>query len=126
MVVSSGIAVALALFTVEALTNIFKHAYPQEAKGVIRVSLAPEGAGRLKLSIADDGIGFSMDETGKSVGSRLIRTFGAQLGGVSSVRSESGRGTVVELVFPDPALKEQASVEGAPEKAPVVTGEYQS
>jgi hypothetical protein len=25
-----------------------------------------------------------------------------QLGGVSSVRSDPGRGTVVELVFPDP------------------------
>ena len=36
--------------------------------------------------------GFRMDETGKSVGSRLIRTFGAQLGGVSSVRSEAGQG----------------------------------
>ena len=76
-----------------------------------------------KLSIADDGIGFPMDETGKSVGSRLIRTFGAQLGGVSSVRSEAGKGTVVELVFPDPALKEQAAVEGAPEKAPAAAGE---
>jgi two-component sensor histidine kinase len=60
-----------------------------------------------------------MDETGKNVGSRLIRTFGAQLGGVSSVRSEEGQGTVVELVFPDPALKDQAALTGAPEKAPV-------
>ena len=34
MVVASGMAVALALFTVEALTNIFKHAYPlPDAKG---------------------------------------------------------------------------------------------
>jgi two-component sensor histidine kinase len=57
MVVNSGIAVALALFTVEALTNIFKHAYPLQAKGVIRVRLVPDGTGRLKLSIADDGIG---------------------------------------------------------------------
>ena len=119
MVVASGIAVALALFTVEALTNIFKHAYPLQTEGVIRVKLAPEGPGRLKLSIADDGIGFSMDETGKSVGSRLIRTFGAQLGGVASVHSEAGSGTVVELVFPDPAVKEQA----ASEKAPVGAGE---
>ena len=106
MVVSSGVAVAVALFTVEALTNIFKHAYPRQAQGVIRVTLTPDGAGRLKLTIADDGIGFAMDETGKSVGSRLIRTFGAQLGGVASVRSEAGKGTVVELVFPDPDLKE--------------------
>jgi two-component sensor histidine kinase len=123
MVVSSGIAVALALFTVEALTNIFKHAYPSQAKGVIRVTLVPDGAGRLKLSIADDGIGFAMDETGKSVGSRLIRTFGAQLGGVSSMRSEAGKGTVVELVFPDPAIAAQAAATGATEKAPAAAGE---
>jgi two-component sensor histidine kinase len=100
--VSGNVAVALALFTVEALTNIFKHAYPEGAQGVIRVSLSPMADGKLKLAIADDGIGFSMDRTGKSVGSRLIKTFGMQLGGVSSVRSDPGRGTVVELVFPDP------------------------
>ena len=51
-----------------------------------------------------------MDETGKSVGSRLIRTFGAQLGGVSSVRSEQGKGTVVDLVFPDPGSLKAAAV----------------
>ncbi len=39
MVVSSGVAVAVALFTVEALTNIFKHAFPLQAQGVIRVEL---------------------------------------------------------------------------------------
>ncbi len=111
LVVSSGIAVALALFTVEALTNIFKYAFPRNAQnsrtGVITVALTREPEGKLRLSIADDGIGYTMDATGKSVGSRLIRTFGAQLGGVSSVRSEEGRGTVVDLVFPDPGLKEQ-------------------
>ena len=122
MVVTSGAAVAIALFTVEALTNIFKHAFPLQAGGVIRVKLAPDGAGRLKLSIADDGIGFSMDETGKSVGSRLIRTFGAQLGGVSSVHSQAGKGTVVELVFPDPALKDQAEARIGPEIAPAAMG----
>jgi two-component sensor histidine kinase len=100
--VSGNVAVALALFTVEALTNIFKHAFPGGRQGVIRVSLGAAPDGRLKLAIADDGIGFSADETGKSVGSRLIKTFGMQLGGVSSVRSDPGRGTVVELVFPDP------------------------
>ena len=105
LVVQSGIAVALALFTVEALTNIFKHAFPGEARGVIRVMLAPDRPGQLRLAISDDGIGFSMDETGKSVGSRLIRTFAAQLGGVSTIRSEEGKGTVVDLVFPDPGAR---------------------
>jgi two-component sensor histidine kinase len=106
MVVSSGVAVALALFTVEALTNIYKYAYPLRAHGVIRVSLRPDAPGKLKLTIADDGIGFRLDETGKSVGSRLIRTFGAQLGGTATVTSQPGEGTLVALVFPDPSLKD--------------------
>jgi two-component sensor histidine kinase len=107
-VVAGSVAVALALFTVEALTNIFKHAFPPAGSGVIRVTLETLADGKLRLAIADDGIGFAMDEAGKSVGSRLIKTFGQQLGGVSQVRSATGRGTVVELVFPDPDLKEEA------------------
>jgi signal transduction histidine kinase len=81
---------------------------------VIRVALKPEAPGKLRLTIADDGVGFHMDETGKSVGSRLIRTFGAQLGGVATVTSEAGQGTVVALIFPDPACKDEAR---APEPA---------
>jgi two-component sensor histidine kinase len=105
-VVAGSVAVALALFTVEVLTNIFKHAYPNDRRGVIRVTMTTLADGKLKLAIADDGIGFAMDEQTKSVGSRLIKTFGLQLGGVSSVQSEPGRGTVVDLVFPDPDLRE--------------------
>ncbi|HEX4106218.1 MAG TPA: sensor histidine kinase [Rhizomicrobium sp.] len=105
-VVAGSVAVALALFTVEALTNIFKHAFPGDKTGVIRVNMEPVAGGKLRLAIADNGMGFAMDETGKSVGSRLIKTFGLQLGGMSSVHSEPGQGTVVDLVFPDPDLKD--------------------
>ncbi len=105
MVVQGGVAVAVTLFTVEALTNIFKHAFPLKRQGVIRVTLAHDRPGMLRLAIADDGIGFRMDDSGKSVGSRLIRTFAAQLGGVASVHSEEGTGTVVDLIFPDPGQK---------------------
>ncbi len=101
-VVTGNVAVALALFTVEAITNIFKHAFPGQAAGVIRVRMDALDDGRLRLSIADDGIGFVDGEAHKSVGSRLIKTFGLQLGGISQVRSVAGEGTVVELIFPDP------------------------
>jgi two-component sensor histidine kinase len=110
-VVSGSVAVALALFTVEALTNIFKHAFPAERQGVIRVAMAPTAGGKLKLTISDDGLGFSMAGTGRSVGSRLIKTFGLQLGGVSSVHSEPGRGTVVDLIFPDPDLRQDEAAQ---------------
>ncbi len=103
-VVTGSVAVALALFTVEVLTNIFKHAFPTDRQGVIRVTMAPVEGGRLRLAIADDGVGFAGGTVSGSVGSRLIKTFGQQLGGVSQVRSVEGEGTVVELVFPDPDL----------------------
>jgi two-component sensor histidine kinase len=101
-VVTGSMAVAVALFTVEALTNIFKHAFPSGRQGVIRVTLAALDDGRLRLAIADNGVGYVDGEAAKSVGSRLIKTFGLQLGGVSQVRSVAGEGTVVELIFPDP------------------------
>jgi len=110
-VVSGSTAVALALFTVEALTNIFKHAFPSERQGVIRVGLAAADGGKLKLTISDDGMGFAMNGTGRSVGSRLIKTFGLQLGGVSSVHSEPGKGTVVDLIFPDPDLRQDEAAQ---------------
>lgn len=108
-VVTGNVAVALALFTVEALTNIFKHAFPADKQGIIKVTMEPVKNGKLRLAIADNGMGFAMDETGRSVGSRLIKTFGLQLGGISTVRSEPGQGTVVDLVFPDPDWRSDPS-----------------
>lgn len=104
-VVAGSVAVALALFTVEVLTNIFKYAFPQQRPGLIRITMQTLPDGKLKLAIIDNGQGFSMDGQNKSVGSRLIKTFGLQLGGVSSVHSEPGQGTIVDLVFPDPDLR---------------------
>src|SRR6201996_4323398 len=86
-VVTGSVAVALALFTVEAITNIFKHAFPEDREGVIRGNMAPVEGDKLKLTISDNGLGFAMGGTSRSVGSRLIKTFGLQLGGASSVHS---------------------------------------
>jgi two-component sensor histidine kinase len=103
--VNGDLAVPLALFTVEALTNIFKHAYPPgEKQGLVRISLTPVAGGKLRLAVEDEGCGFASDDARRSMGSRLIQTFGQQVGGESHIRSEQGQGTLVELVFPDPDL----------------------
>jgi two-component sensor histidine kinase len=99
--VTGDIAVPLALFAVEALTNIFKHAYPPEKGGIIRVSLKPTRDGMLRLSICDDGIGFNTDAAAMSMGGRLIQTFGQQVDGRVIVKSNGAQGTTVELIFPD-------------------------
>jgi len=80
--------------------------------GVIQVKLDQADDARMRLHISDNGIGFSLDDSEKSVGTRLIRTFGAQLGGTSSVRSEPGRGMAVELVFPVPIVKDPPAPKG--------------
>jgi len=105
--VSGEVAVPLALYMVEALTNIFKYAYSPGQSGVVRIDLAPAGHGKLRLAISDDGMGFADSGAKPGIGTRLIRTFGSQIGGASSLRSEPGKGTTVEVVFRDPACEAQ-------------------
>jgi two-component sensor histidine kinase len=100
--VSGDVAVPLALFAAEALTNIYKYAFPEGRSGTITITLAPSAPGMLCLVIADDGVGF--DETvhsGGGIGSRLIKTFGQQIGGRSSLQSTPGKGTRVAVEFRD-------------------------
>jgi signal transduction histidine kinase len=66
------------------------------------VGLAPFNGEMLRLSVEDDGVGFDYEEVNASVGARLIKTFGQQVSGEASISSERGRGTTVEIVFPDP------------------------
>ena len=113
--VSGDLAVPLALFTVEALTNVFKHAYPDRTfDGIIRVSLKSTGTGELSLAIIDNGHGYSPEASGTSVGAKLMRTFALQVGGRIYMRSNREQGTTVELVFPDPNRPEPRSTAAEP------------
>jgi two-component sensor histidine kinase len=100
--------VPLTLFTVEALTNAFKHAYPVGARGgLIRLTLLPVGNGKLRLAIEDDGTGVEQEAGGTGIGSRLIQAFAHQLGGVATVSPRDTGGTMVELIFTDPLFEPQ-------------------
>jgi len=102
------LAVPLTLFTVEALTNAFKHAYPVGARGgIIRASLLPIEGGKLRLAVEDDGLGVQSEGGGSGIGSRLIQAFAQQVGGTATVSPRDTGGTVVELIFPDPRFEEQ-------------------
>ncbi|HEY4986308.1 MAG TPA: sensor histidine kinase, partial [Bradyrhizobium sp.] len=100
--VPGDIAVPLALFTVEALTNVFKYAFPNGQGGTIALSLVPVDGSKLRLTISDNGVGYIADGQKTGIGARLIRTFGQQIGGVSTLRTEPGKGTTVDVVFRDP------------------------
>jgi two-component sensor histidine kinase len=109
--VTSDIAVPLTLFTVEALTNAFKHAFPVGGGGgTIRITLKPTSDAKLKLEISDDGTGRDHEAEPVGIGSRLIQAFAQQVNGqVTSARRE-GSGTVVTLVFPDPLFRSEEDI----------------
>ncbi|MCR9257863.1 MAG: ATP-binding protein [Alphaproteobacteria bacterium] len=83
----------------ELVSNCLKHAFP-DGKGTISVSFARAEDGRLRLSVADDGIGLpdGFDETRcKSLGIRLIGALVTQLGGTKE--TVVSKGTRVSIEF---------------------------
>lgn len=81
--VATDQAVPLGLLANELVTNAFKYAYPEGA-GDVRISVRTGEAGRLRLTVCDEGAGLPPDfnaAQSKSLGMKLIATLGRQLGG---------------------------------------------
>jgi two-component sensor histidine kinase len=119
--VPGDFAVPIALVTVEALTNVFKHAFPpgRLQDNTIWVTLVPVEAHRLRLAVEDNGVGFDSAPE-ENVGVRLIRTFAQQIGAVLTLNSSFGHGTRMELLFPDPAtVPDQADTQPEIESGPL-------
>jgi len=98
-------AVALALFANEAMTNAYKHAFSNQAPGLITVAFHRTRENALSLRIEDTGSGFASPNDAEGTGLTLIRTFAAQLGGTLYVgRRDIDTGTLVALTIaaPDP------------------------
>ncbi|RJP78299.1 MAG: PAS domain S-box protein [Candidatus Zixiibacteriota bacterium] len=84
----------------ELLTNAAKHAFPGGHGGEIRVLVKQED-GQIRLTVADNGVGFPADldvRQSGSLGLQLVNSLAGQLGADLTV--QSGPGTRVELVFP--------------------------
>jgi two-component sensor histidine kinase len=100
--VTSDVAVPLTLFTVEALTNVYKHAFPLGTeRGKIYVSLCALPDKKLRLTIEDCGVGIPPSTKDLTVGSRLMRAFSAQVRGTVTIGARVGGGTIIALTFPD-------------------------
>ena len=84
----------------ESIANTVKHA----AARVVRVRLSYRPSG-MRLSIADDGKGFTVDPEFRAYGGHWgllgMKERAAELGGALRVRSAPGRGTTVALRVPD-------------------------
>lgn len=84
-------AIAVSIIINELVTNALKHAFPDDRKGSISVSLR-KSADRLELEVADNGIGMKPGarRRAKGLGSRLIDMFVKQLKADHRVSSDEG------------------------------------
>ncbi|MEN6627489.1 MAG: MASE3 domain-containing protein [Candidatus Sumerlaeia bacterium] len=80
----------------ELLFNIVKHARVGQAS----LALARERDRWLRLTVADEGIGYEPAAVAESIGLTSIRERVVYLGGQMEIRTAPGQGTRVELVLP--------------------------
>lgn len=94
-------AMPCGLIVNELVTNAFKHAFPGDRAGVVRVSVQPLPPDRTVLAVADDGAGLpetvQLDRSG-GLGLELVATLARQLRG--TVRVARRAGTTVEVTLP--------------------------
>ncbi|MEP9389553.1 histidine kinase dimerization/phosphoacceptor domain -containing protein [Mesorhizobium sp. KR9-304] len=83
-------ATPLALLVSEVVTNALKYAFPDGREGRIAISLKQQGSGDIRLTVADDGVGFDTTKASNGLGSRLIRAMLVQLDGTSRYEVEGG------------------------------------
>jgi two-component sensor histidine kinase len=90
-------ATALGMAVAELVTNVYRHAFPDDRAGTIVVTAIADG-GKAILMIGDDGVGFDTTAATSRRGLGLIRQLVEQIGGTACVRSEVG--TLWTLMFP--------------------------
>jgi len=93
-------AVSIGMVVTELVTNAFKYAYPSERGGEIRVVFRNTDAGKVKLTVEDDGVGWRGEGPvkGTGVGSRIIGALARGLGS-SIAYADATPGCQVSLEF---------------------------
>jgi two-component sensor histidine kinase len=91
--------VPLGLIANELICNALKYAFVGRSSGVLDISFKAEN-GRLKLRVADNGVGFEGDKLPVkegSLGARLIDSFTERLEG--ELKIDKSKGTDISIVF---------------------------
>lgn len=93
-------AITLALVANEAVTNAYKHAFPNDSAGEISVSLQRKAGNSMILNVTDTGIGFRWTDGTDGMGLQLLQMFAAQLHGTLDVAGRSDApGTQITLTI---------------------------
>lgn len=96
-----GRLMTLVLLITELLGNSFKHAFDGHSAPAVRVTIERAGEGRLRLIVADNGVGLPeatpQPQPRRGLGTAIIQGFVTQLGGKMQVENLGGVTTVVEF-----------------------------
>ncbi len=79
IVLSPDDAIPLGLLVNEAVTNAYKHAFPQGTSGMIALNLVRDAQDTIVLRIMDNGAGMDTTVRDGSLGLKLIRNLAGQL-----------------------------------------------
>jgi two-component sensor histidine kinase len=90
-------AFPLGLIINELVVNAYKYAFPANRTGLITVRLSPIDGELAELTVSDNGVGYDVTRN-PGMGTRLIRSLAAQLGGEGQFVFSSG--TRFSLRFP--------------------------
>lgn len=100
---SVDVAVPCGLIVNELVANALKHAFPEGRSGEVTVRLAQAGGGRLRLTVADNGVGmpdeFQLEQT-SSLGLQLAVMLAKQIEGTIEMKRDPG--TRFDITFPAP------------------------
>ena len=86
----------------ELISNSLKHAFSDDQRGNVEVSLHRGDGDSIELTVADDGIGLPEGfdpQQSETLGMRLLHALAMQLRGVIEVDGTGG--TRVQIIFPE-------------------------
>ena len=92
-------AVPIGLIVNELLSNSIKYAFPENAKGIVQISLSQPNSGILTLTVSDNGVGKinGQQPRGTGFGSQLVDLLNRQLNGEMTEVTE--KGTTIRFIF---------------------------
>jgi two-component sensor histidine kinase len=91
-------AIPVALLAVEAVTNVYRHAFPSGGSGSVSVTLS-KADDLITLEISDTGVGFDPMSNPTFMGMDLIRAFVEQLDGKLEIDAAPDNGVTVKLGY---------------------------
>lgn len=91
-------AIPVALLAVEAVSNVYRHAFPGDHSGSVKVSLSRTDD-IITLEVSDEGVGFDDATNQKMMGMDLIRAFAEQLNGNLIIVAVPYEGVTITLTY---------------------------